>query len=355
MPDLCTNDEAIQDNVKRWQRIRPNSLLGYILYCRKVYTSNSWGGYKFSISKMSQTQDSWDIVENAAYVLGRCISRPSRYHCTQCGKNITATAFQAKVDMIYITTKSVPVESTNSMPVVEKCHSPVQHALIIISKECLKRESEIVLQMAEKSINDSADWDCLTQALLVLDALPRLGLSTAKFTKSTSQRTIAHRAATTSMSKHAANRRVCNAFRARNGPYIRDLYKTKISAPVLVYRLEKDWWEGLYSLLDFNEENAIVRTSKEGQQVWGTTVTPNLTFETENNCVACFVIPLAGANEFQSNVNSTTPWKKSFERSKMFEFNDLLDLGAFTIVSAPEAKKSWIFEARFVDSVRQKW
>lgn len=47
-------------------------------------------------------------------------------------KNFMNNFFQANTDMLHVCTKSVPVESANSMTVVAGCHSPIRRAYNIV-------------------------------------------------------------------------------------------------------------------------------------------------------------------------------------------------------------------------------
>lgn len=93
-------------------------------------------------------------------------------------KNFMTSAFQANADMSHIWTKSLPVESANSMTIVERYHAPIRRALNTIYKEAKDIEQGVALQMAVKAINDSVGSNGLVPTLLVFGALPRPGLLT---------------------------------------------------------------------------------------------------------------------------------------------------------------------------------
>ena len=68
----------------------------------------------------------------------------------------------------------MPVEAHNSVGIVERYHSPIRRAYLIITTEILSLEKDIILQMAFKAINDSAGLNGLILILLVYGALPRM-------------------------------------------------------------------------------------------------------------------------------------------------------------------------------------
>lgn len=103
-----------------------------------------------------------------------------------------AASFQAGADMLHILTKSIPVESANTMTIVERDHCLIRPAFNIIPKEALDTEQEVALQMAAvKAVNYSVGLDGLVPTLLVLRAVLRLGLPTNRPTSTTFQRVTA--------------------------------------------------------------------------------------------------------------------------------------------------------------------
>lgn len=150
------------------------------------------------------------------------------------------SAFQSNTDMLQIRTKSVPVESTNSMTVVEQYQAPLRKAFSVIRTEAPSLLKEEALQMAVKSISHSVDPNGLVPTLLVFGALPRLGLPYDAPTPSTLKRAVALRNATNVMQKHFASRQVNTALNTRNGSDVSEICATPIGAPVLVYRIGKN-------------------------------------------------------------------------------------------------------------------
>lgn len=90
-----------------------------------------------------------------------------------------SASFQPSTDMLHIRTKSVCAESADSMSIAERYDASIRRAFNIISKEAPDiRIREEAVEMAVKAINDSGSSEELVPTLLILRALPRLGLTT---------------------------------------------------------------------------------------------------------------------------------------------------------------------------------
>ena len=71
--------------------------------------------------------------------------------------------------------KEVPVEAHNSVGKVERYHAPLRRAYEIIRDEVRDRvNSDSILQMAVKAVNDTAGPNGLIPTLLVFGAYPRM-------------------------------------------------------------------------------------------------------------------------------------------------------------------------------------
>lgn len=224
-------------------------------------------------------------LDSSLNVLDRVFLGPPDIIVHDAGKNFMAAASQANNDMIHIRTASIPVEAAHSVSIVERYHSPLRRALNIIHMESPDIGFECALQMAVKAINDSVGPDGLVPMLLVFGALPRLRLPTDHPMPSTFKRAVALGKATSTMSKHFASRQVRDALNTRNGPDVTDIQSTPIGAPILVYRPEKDLWDGLFTLLDIQGEDATVLTLKGLTKFCSTVVKPYLAADQPNDTV----------------------------------------------------------------------
>lgn len=73
-----------------------------------------------------------------------------------------------------IVTKKVPVESHNSISIVERYHAPLCRAYEIIREELSDTQKDVILQMAVKAVNDTAGSDDMVPTFLVFGAYPKI-------------------------------------------------------------------------------------------------------------------------------------------------------------------------------------
>lgn len=160
------------------------------------------------------------------------------------GKNFASTEFKQLADSMAIGIKEVPVEAHNSIGLVERYHAPLRRAYEIIQDE-LKDEhisKEMMLQMAVKTVNDSAGPDGIVPTLLVFGAYPRLTEMDPP-SPSITKRAEAIRAATKEVRRLHAERQVKDALAMRNGPTTKITLDLPLRSDVRVWR-EKRWLEG---------------------------------------------------------------------------------------------------------------
>lgn len=261
-----------------------------------------------------------------------------------------ARAFQANADMLHISTKAIPVEAAHSMSIVERYHSPLRRAVTIIRQEAPNIDEDSLLQMAVKCVNDSVGPEGIVPTLLVFGALPRVGLPNDPPTPSTLKRAIALRKATEAMSRHFAKRQVRDAFATRNGPDVSDIHATPIGHPVLVYRPEKDRWEGSFSLLAIRGEDVVVLLPPPSgpTKFRSTVVKPFLTALANSDATGDpgSTPPVNGSRVTQTSQKASPPptttftarlVSTDFTASRTAEFNGLIANSVFTLVPASDA------------------
>lgn len=112
--------------------------------------------------------------------------------------------FQSNSDMLHMFTNSIPVKSAHLMPIVERYHKPLCRPFSIVVKEAPDLDMDDALKMTVNAINDSVGKDGLVPSLLVLGALPRLGLPTNQPYPPTFYRVFALREASEYISRHSA-------------------------------------------------------------------------------------------------------------------------------------------------------
>ena len=160
-----------------------------------------------------------------------------------------------------ITLKDVPIESHNSIGMVERYHGPIRRAYEIISQELPSLNKSAALQMAFKAVNDIAGPDGLVPTLLVYGAYPRMTESDAP------SATIIQRAATLKKAmaearELRAKRQVNDALNTRNGPVTGAVKDLPLNSLVLVFREGRNnrsgHWDGPWPLVALDGEDCFV-------------------------------------------------------------------------------------------------
>lgn len=174
------------------------------------------------------------------------------------GKQFVAKVFQTSNERLHIETKCVPIESPNFMSYVERYHQPICHAYNIVKSKAPDLDAEAALQIAVKYVNDSTSLDGLVPIILVCSTLPRLGSTSDKPPPSMNQRPAVLCKATEAMSRNFTNSQVFYAVRTRNGLDTSGIHSAPIGFHVLVYRLELDFWDGPFLLLEMKGETCTI-------------------------------------------------------------------------------------------------
>ena len=150
------------------------------------------------------------------------------------GTNFTSRSFTSAAHSCDIRTKCVPVESPNSIGIVERYHAPLRRAYEIIAAEMPRNYNRtLLLQSAVKVVNDTAGPDGLVPSLLVFGMVPRLDTRDPP-APTLAQRGAAVRKAMVEVAKLHAERAVANALHERNGPDLTRLHDLALGSEVLV-------------------------------------------------------------------------------------------------------------------------
>lgn len=301
------------------------------------------------------------------------------------GSNFTANEFQNSSASMGILTKCVPVESHNSMGIVERYHAPLRRAYEIICEE-LKDEGKsmapksLILQMAVKAVNDTAGPDGLVPTLLVFGTFPRMSYNDPP-SPSTVVRAKAIGKAMQEISKLQAQRQVSEALNARNGPRTQNTLSVPIGGEVLVWRIHKKEWSGPHKVLDINNETVTVqlphgptqfRSTSVKPYYVDTTTTPDTEVSTENKSEEALPrrnpqrnrqLPTrfrqqeetVGTFMITENRSISNLKPSNFLDSRRKEVEGLLEKGVFEIVSEEDIPTdSSIFRTRFVDQIKHE-
>lgn len=325
---------------------------------------------------------------------------PPDYILHDAGKNFVSREFRQLASSVAITTKSVPVEAHWSIGIVERYHAVLRQAYQIISDDLqgtgLSRES--ALQMAVKSVNDTAGSNGLVPTLLVFGAYPRMHELDPP-APSISQRAAAIKKAMDEVQKYRAEQQVADALNTRNGPVVNHLHDLPLNSDVLVWREGNAGhigkWTRPFKLLSIEGETCRVELSSGSTEFRSTVVKPYLSEDNSNlesndhhddpsnlpsespatedsiseNPIAAPITPPAERPTrtrqrpvryqnmadisvlLQENFN--TPTALPFTDSRRKEIDGLLKKEVFKIISISEVPKDTrIFNSRFVDKIK---
>jgi hypothetical protein len=218
-----------------------------------VDSATSFGAARF-LKDMS-ARNAWDTLR-ACWI--DTYQGPPEYVVHDAGKNFTSMEFKQLALSMSIEVKEVLVEAHNSVGLVERYHAPLRRAYEIIREELKdeKIDKDMILQMAQKAVNDSAGYNGIVPTLLVFGSYPRMTEMDPP-SPSVVKRAEAIRAATREVRQVHAERQVSDALAMRNGPNTQVTLSLPLQSDVRVWR-EKGGWQGPYKLLAIDGETCIV-------------------------------------------------------------------------------------------------
>ncbi|KHJ30399.1 hypothetical protein EV44_g3633 [Erysiphe necator] len=285
------------------------------------------------------------------------------------GTNFTSHEFLQNAQALAIETKTAPVESANSMGIVERYHKPLRRAYEIIKEDLGTNNSleqkAMVLQMATKAINDTAGYDGIVPTLLVFGAFPRIS-NIDPPAPSIAKRAAAIRKAMLVVSKLRAKRQVTDALRTRNGPVTSDI---PIGSDVLIWRVHENSWNGPYKILAINGETATVQMPHGPANFRSTNIklynhptNANNELEIENTSSPINADnsrrrqPVRNAGlptRYQDSKYLNEESKPNFSVSRRKELDGLLERGVFEFINVNDIPTgARIFKSRFVDQIK---
>ncbi|KAI0994211.1 hypothetical protein K3495_g13971 [Podosphaera aphanis] len=299
------------------------------------------------------------------------------------GTNFDSSEFRGNALGMAIKVKCIPVESPQSIGLMERYHTPLRRAYSIITDELKGQPStaEIRLQMAVKAVNDTAGYDGLVPTLLVFGTYPRISNIDAP-TLSTVERARSIKSAMAEVAKLHARRQVKDALRQRNGPTTSQLHDTPIGLSVLVWRIHEKKWKGPYKLLAIKDETCKVQLSNGPTEFRTTIVNPffqshqtdEITHDSSPHDHQPALTDFSNHDSSNSNVPRQNPsrnrrlpgrynipdielyiFEPSFKTSRLVELNGLLERGVFKILSRHDVPTNTrIFGSRFVDQIKNE-
>lgn len=297
---------------------------------------------------------------------------PPEYIVNDAGTNFDSKEFKQYATTMAITTKTVPVEAHWSIGLVEKYHTVLRRAYMIVAAELGSNttfEKTLALQIAVKATNDTAGPDGLVPTLLTFGAFPRMTAYDAP-TPTIAERSRALTLAMQEVRKARAEQQVKDAMKQRNGPDRTALHDLGINSDVLVWREgnKSGSWKGPYKLLFIEGHTCRVQMPNGVREFRTTAVKPyhqdpdsNLIPDdnptpVENNTPRPrtpgriqVVIP-SRRREPDINVYLSEP---TYVESRLKEINGLLEMGVFEVVNISNVPQgARIFGSRFVDEIK---
>ena len=127
----------------------------------------------------------------------------------------------------------MPIEAHNSIGLVERYHVPLRRTYDIISKELPLLGKEERLQIAVKTINDTAGPDGLMPTLLVFDTYPRISKEDY-LTISNVKRAAIIKKVIAKVHRYYNTRKIINAINMRNSPNIIATLALLLNSNVLI-------------------------------------------------------------------------------------------------------------------------
>jgi hypothetical protein len=172
------------------------------------------------------------------------------------GTNFHSKEFRDYAKSMGSATRTMPIESHNSIGKVERYHIPLRRAYNIMCDEMANLSDAERLQMAVKAVNDTAGPNGLIPTLLVFGAYPRIAENSAP-SPTVTERAGAIKKAMNEVRKCHALRQVTEALRTRNGPRTTPIHDLPLNSEVMVWREHKGW-EGPFTLLGMDGESCLI-------------------------------------------------------------------------------------------------
>jgi hypothetical protein len=155
---------------------------------------------------------------------------------TDIGKNFKNSEFVANARILAIEIEEVPIKAYNSISKIKQYHGPLKRAFEVITADLgISLAPEYVLQMAVKTVNDTAGHDSLIPTFLIFETYSRLSPSSPSLL-SLIVRANAIRKTMTEIRKLKAKRQVTDAFSQRNGPFVAEVKQLPLQNEVRIWR-----------------------------------------------------------------------------------------------------------------------
>jgi hypothetical protein len=176
-------------------------------------------------------------------------------------KKFIAREFKQYATNMKIWANIVFVKTHHSINMIERYHESLRRIYAIIVAKILEIDSNSILQMSFKTLNDSTNLNDLILTLLVFDAYSSMIEMNASFS-TIIQRSIVMRKTMNEVRKLIATHQLNDALNIRNASFSILIHNLSLNFNVLVYRERNDnqseSWKDSFKLLNINDESAII-------------------------------------------------------------------------------------------------
>jgi hypothetical protein len=190
-------------------------------------------------------------------------------------KQFIAREFKQYAANMSIRVNIVSVEAHHSIEMIKRYHESLRRLYAIIVAKLLEIDSNSILQMTFKTLNDSINFDDLIFTLFVFDAYSRMIEMNAS-SSTIIQRFIAMRRTMNEVRKLNVIRQLNDALNTRNDSSSILIHNLSLNSDVFVYREENDnqskSWKDSFKLLNVNDESAIIELSSDSTKFRSTMI-----------------------------------------------------------------------------------
>jgi hypothetical protein len=169
----------------------------------------------------------------------------------------------------------VSVETHHSIEMIKRYHELLRRVYAIIVAKLLEIDSNSILQMTFKALNDSIDSNDLISTLLVFDAYSRM-IEINVSSSTIIQRFIAMRKAMNEIRKLSVTRQLNDALNTRKNSSSILIHNLSLNSDIFVCREKNDnqseSWKDSFKFLSIDDESAIIEFSSDSTKFRSTMI-----------------------------------------------------------------------------------
>jgi hypothetical protein len=167
------------------------------------------------------------------------------------------------------------MKTHHSINMIQRYHESFRRIYDIIVAKITEIDSNAILQMFFKALNDSTNFDDLILNLFVFEAYFKI-IEMNVFSSIIIQRSIVMRKTRNEVRKLIVTRQLNDALNIRNDSFSILIHNLSLNFDVLVYRAKNDnqseSWKDLFKLLSVDDESAIIELSSQSTKFRSTMI-----------------------------------------------------------------------------------